>query len=1688
MTNRTSIWIYTLLGLVLLAGLTLRTWNVRWDVGMNPHPDERSTTCWPGSWIALPESWDEFRDPRQSPLNPLWNPIDQREFSFTYGHFPLYLGVMMGEVLHTLAPVADALPFPDRIVTMMTRATEGCGGVAVPGRLTIALLDTLTIFFLFLLGRRVYGPWAGLLAATFYAFAAQAVQLSHFFAMDPASTTFTVFAVLGGVWMVQERSWRAALLTGIGAGLAISSKFSALPILAVPVVAAGLVLWAERNSGEGRSALRVLLAAPLALAVAVLTFAVTSPYAILDWENFIRFTLVEQGAMVRGVADFPFTRQYRNTVPYLYFLQQQIEWGLWWPLGIVAALGTFWSLARVIAFVARPGELLAWAWLVPYFGLTGAFLAKFNRYMSPVLPFALLFAAGMIWTLWRVVDERRRTTDDGRQTVHATPTTHHALRTTLTRSLSVLLATVGVAGGLFWSVAYVNGVYNTPHPWAQAARWMAENVPAGSTVLCEQWDDCMPWGLPDEPEVNAANSQIRRIDWGPYEEDTAQKYDILRQKLLEADYVAYSSKRIYDSVDELPERYPMTTRYYDLMFSGELGFEVAYDVTTPPRLFGIEFPDQAADESWSLYDHPRVTVFRKVRDLSDAEFAQLLGGTWQNAIPYYRGEDSPIDPLLTALGLGSDPSHQSSGLLNGVIAILRGEELPAAPVQPPDDLTSLNLDTPLNQLPVVDDYRWNTQASQNTVLAVGWWWLVIALLGWLAWPIAFVLFRPLRDRGYLLSRALGWLLAGWILWLLAGFGVAHNTVLNAWLAAALLGVVGLVALVWNWREMLSFLRTSGPILLVGEAIFTLAYLFFVFVRMYNPDIWQPWYGGEKFMEFAFLNGILRSPTFPPVDPHFAGGFINYYYFGIYLVAYVIKLTGIYAEVAFNLAIPTLFALTVVNAFGVAYSAVIPMQRTVTRRSLPAPTGPNGGASSSTRSVLPVAPTNGWDFSDYQSWGRSPLVNGPQAQARTAAAISAAAGGVDVLEIRMANTITGTPTVRHRVEQVADTTAIPWQRGIGPALLAPLFVAILGNLDAFAQIVRRLGDLSTISFESAIPGIEGLVRALNGLWIVLSTEARLSGYDFWAPSRVLPATINEFPYWSFTFADLHPHMIGIPFSVLFLGLVLTVLHRYGADWRAHWRYDALLLGAFSLLLGTLAAINLWELPTYFGLGVLALAVATFRGSGRIDWALLVGFAVAYLAGAYLLFWPFFSNYENVGASGVGLVRGPDDLGQWLLIWGFFLFVVIGWLVYAVTRPARRGDAPPTGLERWVTATWRHLDRLPRLFVLHGRLVRRPSVAYLLGQWLVPLLVVVALVAAWQGWTVLALCLPFLGISFLLIWRRGRAADAGSLFVALLTVTGFALLAGTQVVYLRDFLQGGDWYRMNTLFKFFIQVWVLLGIAAAVGCARVLWAEDERRKTPLRTAEDEERSELSYDTDVVVVGNGRQTREQASPTHHAARTTFSPVWRNAWITGFLLLVLASLAYPIVGTPARSDQRFPGWRPELGTLDGLEFMRQGVYFWPDGNNPIEFGYDWQSIQWILDNVQGNFVIAESSEMDYYRAGGSRIASMTGLSGLSGKHAGEQRYGEIVGPRSGLFGEFWNTPDQGRTLQLIDELDIDLIYVGQLERYLHPQAVDKLARMAEQGLITQIYANDRAILYAVPTQLVRGDDERYYPNPGGA
>ncbi|MER2598071.1 MAG: DUF2298 domain-containing protein [Caldilineales bacterium] len=1532
-SSRTPRGVVALLLLILLVGFVLRVWHIDYADGQLPHPDERSTIAFYAPSIHLPPAGVSLLDKRQSPLNPLWNVQTGERRSYTYGHFPLYVLVATANGLHELAEPAERLgASPDMVDTL--RNANGVPGFAVVGRALMAVADTATVLLVFLLAQHLYGrrrPWVALLAAAFSAFSVIQIQLSHFFAVDPVSTTFTALALYGALRMAdlpekQRVPWAWAAISGIAAGLAIASKFSALPILAAPVTAV-LLRWWQRHDDEDARALAALpaalLPALLALLLAFVAFFITSPFAVLDWENFNRAVLTEQGAMVRGVADFPFTRQYRGTIPYLYQIEQLVRWGLGWPLGLLTFVALAWVLLKALSGRARAGEWIILSWIVPYFGLTGLFLAKFMRYMQPVTPFLLVFAAGLIAALWRSSHTGHRAAEVDPPQTPAQPAAGAA------RYLAAALAAATLLGTVLWSFAFVNGVYNTTHPWITASRWIYANIPDNSTIAWEQWDDSLPYDL---PEANASRSRYRFIDWGPFEEDNAEKYERLKSTLRTADVMVYSSNRIYGAVDNLPERYPMTTRYYQLMAEGKLGYELALKQVNHPTLFGVSFNDERADESFTLYDHPTVLVYRKVRDLSDAEWDALLGGSWEDAQPYYVG-DPPLIQRLWPAGERQSPR-------------------PQAEPQPGEGKTLL-LDTPLDQLPVVQDFRWNTLASSSPLLAVFTWWLVLALLGWTLWPISFVLLRGFADRGYLLSRSLGWLLLGYIVWLGASlrlFSFRTPVIVLVWLALAALSL----ALARRERAALrAFWQRSRRTLLLGEMVWSGAFLLFVLLRLANPDIWQPWNGGEKFMEFAFLNATLRSAHFPPLDPYFAGGVINYYYFGLYLVALLIKLTGIASSVAFNLAIPTVFALAVGNVWSLSYT----------------------------------------------------LARG-QAGSETAA-----------------------PTA-----QPSQPALLPAAHPARIATLAAFFVALLGNVDGGAQVVRRLAELSGSQFSSNLPGVQTAVRALGGVVKVLGPE-RLPAYSFWDPSRVIPYTINEFPYWSFLFADLHPHMIGIGFTVLLLALAWRWLS-IDEDGPASAGDRVALHVALALVLGALAVINTWDLPTYAGLLLLMALLRQWR-SGRLasrPVPALLGAASgggSLLALALLLYWPFFSHYQALASSGVGLVTAASPPGRWLAMWGFWLFLTLSALAALLRQHNRRGQPRDPLALRWLELAAADFDRL-------GLLVQRTP---RLSSALLLLLGLVALVAAVLlklDHAVAALLLGPLLLAALLVARRSRST--AETFIAVLFFSGLLVLWGVEIFYLKDHLQGGEWRRMNTLFKFYIQAWVMLGMAAALSLPTI-W------------------------------------RFVCARWH--------PALRGLWLAGFSYLLLLSLLFLPLGTAARLADRFPQGtfgenRPALGTLDGMAYMQAGTYTWhPDpaqsANTPIVLRYDYDALRWMLDHVSGTPVVAEAL-IGYYREGGLRVASFTGLPTLLGFHQeGEQRYGWQTGPRRTLAEEFWQTTDLDRTRQLLAELDISYIYVGQLEQIVYPAAsLAKFQFLAEPAdgtapALEIAYHNDRVVVYHV-------------------
>ncbi|HUW10567.1 MAG TPA: glycosyltransferase family 39 protein, partial [Anaerolineae bacterium] len=541
-TGRRIRWHVPLLALILIAGFVLRVYNIRWDEGKLTHPDERSTVAFYAPIIRWPKDLSTALDPRESTLNPLWDRSADHRRSYTYGHFPLYLLTASADLASRTAPLWDKLGASPETVNFV-RLLKGVPGYAFVGRFLMGVADTFTVYLVYLIARKLYGKGAGLLAAAFSAFTVTQIQLAHFFAVDPISATFTLLAIYGAMLMVERRTAGAAVVTGVGAGLAVASKFSALPILAAPVVATLLIMFRRgdqaQESGEGdRSRSQPLTYLLLALVVAFLVFAVTSPFVFLDWDNWVQAVIKEQGAMVRGEADFPFTRQYRGTLPYVYFFEQQLKWGMGWPLGIVTLAGLAWTLVRGIMGRLKGGEWITLSWIVPYFGLTGLFLAKFMRYMAPVVPLLCVYGAGMLWAWWRRW-RRPRSAPEGETDPDPESTGRRWPWRRARRILPIALMVVAVAGGALWALAFVNGVYRYPHTWIAASRWIYANVPDGSVLASEHWDDDLPLGLP-EPGADQGAHGYRIVDLPLYEEDNRGKYELIRSRLQEADYVVLS--------------------------------------------------------------------------------------------------------------------------------------------------------------------------------------------------------------------------------------------------------------------------------------------------------------------------------------------------------------------------------------------------------------------------------------------------------------------------------------------------------------------------------------------------------------------------------------------------------------------------------------------------------------------------------------------------------------------------------------------------------------------------------------------------------------------------------------------------------------------------------------------------------------------------------------------------------------------------------------------------------------------------------------------------------------------------------------------------------------------------------------------------------------------------------------------
>lgn len=581
-----------ILFLIFLLGSTFRLYGLDWDQGYHLHPDERMLVM-VAERVNLPNSLQSFFSPKSS-LNPQF---------FPYGSLPIYflkfIATIVSSVLNNPAYASYSL-------------------INIVGRFLSAFFDLGIVFVIYKLGKKIFGCSTGLLASALYSFCVFPIQLSHFFAVDTFLTFFVTATIYRLIIFYEKPSLKNAIYIGIFFGLSLATKISATVLMASigTAIIIDLILVSVRRirlflkhrkifySSETKitivkSKLKKLTGflfvsvkyLSVIFIFSIITFIICEPYAVIDFSTFWRQTK-EQQAMTKNAYVFPYTLQYVGSTPYFYHLKNFILWGSGIPLGFISITAIGYLIFYLIREFPKPGNesqeakmLILLSFFLAYFFVVGKFAVKFMRYLSPLYPIFFIFASWFLFTLFR--------------------------RSKKIFVLSVLLVLFST---LLWSISFLS-IYSKPNTRVTASEWINKHIPSGSYLALEHWDDGLPL---------FGGEKYHFLEMPMYENDNSPlKWEKVNANLQKTDYVILASNRLYIPLQKMGDCqkykvcYPKTAQYYQDLFSGKLGFRKVAEFSSYPKLslpafhFSLTIPDDSADESFTVYDHPKVIIFKK---------------------------------------------------------------------------------------------------------------------------------------------------------------------------------------------------------------------------------------------------------------------------------------------------------------------------------------------------------------------------------------------------------------------------------------------------------------------------------------------------------------------------------------------------------------------------------------------------------------------------------------------------------------------------------------------------------------------------------------------------------------------------------------------------------------------------------------------------------------------------------------------------------------------------------------------------------------------------------------------------------------------------------------------------------------------------------------------------------------------
>lgn len=1608
-TQEKNAWIYDLLLIVvLLTAAYFRTLGLDWDQGQHLHPDERFLTM-VESALQPANSLREYLDTGASPLNP-----HNRGYGFfVYGTLPMFIVRYLAEWLGQM----------------------GYDQVHLVGRQVSAIADLGVIILLYAIASRLYGRKVALLASAFSAVTVMQIQQSHFFTVDNPANFFaylaTYFLVViltkrldlsteadsadeetetlsGKHGFLKDKIFWACIAFGVAFGMALASKLNAAPMAVL--LPAALVLysfggqrfdkWTLTNEQWARLIV-YLVAGGLA---SLITFRIFQPYAFDGlglnplWLNNIR----ELRGQSSGDIDVPFALQWARR-SHWYSFENMVKYGFGLPLGILAWIGFLYMGWRILKGEWK--HILLWVWTALYFGWQSMAFNPTMRYQLPIYPLLAMMAAWAVWDL------------NQRFNLQANKFSKLISYGSVVAGVVVLILTTA------WAYAFTR-IYTRPHTRVQATEWIYQNLPGPINVRIGDYQQPLPFptsgliqpGAPyltafsanasgdvkeiylphvqdlvegaapqtltvtmaltpdmvpdqilgravinlkpsDKPRGNeytarfnqpipilknqsyfisietssqitlSGASPINETSWDDglplrmngydgfgglyngglnleiYWDDNADKVARLSTTLEQGDYIFITSNRQWASVTRIPERYPLTTQYYRWLigcpdgedviwcynvakpgqFKGGLGYELVKVFESYPTLGPWQLNDQFAEEAFTVYDHTKVLIFKKSADFNPAKVQAMLASVdLSNVIR--------LTPKAAS-------NYQSKSLMLA-----------------PDQLETQRAGGTWSQL-----FSYNWVQNKYPFVGVVVWYVFIFLLGLAAYPIARMALPGLKHHAYPLGRIVGLVLLAWVAWMGGSTGIPYTrTSISVALALVMLAGIGL----WVRRrnEFKQEWDAHRRFFVMVEVIFFTLFLIDLLIRLGNSDMWHPSKGGERPMDFSYFNAVLKSTSFPPYDPWFAGGYINYYYYGFVLAGTPVKLLGIVPSIAYNFILPTWFALVGLGAFAAAYNIV------------------DG-------------------FADEDDW---------------------------FMDMRSVS-------------------------GIAAALMTVL----LGNLGTlklifwgFQRIAAPGGVVPPDAgfFEKWSLALQGVVNWFGGSMLPLAP-----GDWYWFPSRVIPAPndvepITEFPLFTFLYSDMHAHMLVMPITLFIIAWAVSFI-KSRAQLRIPEWIGAFFIGA--LMIGALRPTNTWDLYTYYPLAALAVfyVVARYLDVEALLgkwvnfetaplWLIRIVFAALAALGLYILGSLFYSPFTHWYSQGYGQVDSwwgsRTPISSYLTHWGLFLFIIVSWMI-------------------WETREWMAATPVSKLKALGEYIL-------FIEMGIAALIAFLAYFAV-QGTRIGFLALPLAAWAGILILRPDQPDIKRG--VLLMIGTGLALSMAVEEVVLV-----GDIGRMNTVFKLYLQVWMLFAVSAAAAFGWLLLAFPQ----------------------------------------------WTLRWRTVYQSGVYALLCGAFLFTLTATTDKISDRLTPDAPR--TLDGMTFMKHSQLW--DGDI-MQLREDYDAIRWMQDHIQGSPVIVEANCTEYRWC--TRYTIYTGLPGVIGWnwHQRQQRTTNptLVTDRVADVGMFYLTTDVNWALDFIKKYDVSYIIVGQLERNLYPavEGQDGLLKFKiyEGKYWRSVYQRDHTTIYEV-------------------